>query len=64
MFEIEIPGWVAWLAQDRNGNWWGYSDEPQQHATVWYENEVGDYIRLGSDKPNPDWQNSLCRKPV
>ncbi len=62
MSKIEIPGWVAWLAQDKDGSWWGYSVEPHQHSTGWYENEVGDYIRLGPDEPNSDWQDSLCRK--
>ncbi|NNG14296.1 MAG: hypothetical protein HKM22_03980 [Gammaproteobacteria bacterium] len=63
MFEVEIPEWVAWLAQDKDGCWWGYSVEPHQHSTGWYENEVGDYIRLGLGDPNPGWQNSLRRNP-
>lgn len=62
MFEVEIPGWVVWLAQDKNGSWWGYSVEPHQHTTGWYENEVGEYIRLGLGEPNPGWQDSLRRK--
>lgn len=62
MFDIEIPDWVAWLAQDKDGSWWGYSVEPHQHSTGWYENEVGDHIRLGSGLPNLAWQNSLRRK--
>jgi hypothetical protein len=63
MFDVEIPDWVAWLAQDKDGSWWGYSVEPHQHSTGWYENEVGEYIRLGGGEPNPDWQNSLRRNP-
>ncbi|MDT8405133.1 hypothetical protein [Sulfuriflexus sp.] len=63
MFDREIPVWVTWLAQDKDGAWWGYSAEPHLHSTGWYENEVGDYIRLGHGTPNPDWQNSLHRKP-
>lgn len=64
MFRTEIPSWVVWLAQDKNGYWWGYSIEPQQHSTGWYENEVGDYIQLSSSKINLDWQNSLHKKPI
>ena len=60
MFESEIPGWVNWLAQDKDGTWWGYSVEPHQHSTGWYENEVGDYVLLGSTHP-ADWPNSLQR---
>ena len=59
--QFDIPKWVKWVAQDFNGSWWGYSVEPLQHSTGWYENEVGDYIRLGDDAENPDWRNSLYR---
>jgi hypothetical protein len=58
-----IPSWVRWIAQDADGAWWGYSVEPLQHDTGWYENEVGDRIRLGQDTANPDWHLSLRRHP-
>lgn len=54
-----IPEWVNWIAQDANGAWWGYEQEPLRQSTGWYENEIGRYIRLGQDKANPDWQNTL-----
>lgn len=40
------PEWVRWLAQDRNGSWWGFEHEPNEGAYSWYENEVGRYIRM------------------
>lgn len=43
---IEAPDWVNWIAQDENGSWWGFSVEPLEHSSGWYENEVGKYIRL------------------
>lgn len=55
------PEWVRWLAQDRNGSWWGFEHEPNEGAYSWYENEVGRYIRLADGKPNPEWQHSLQR---
>lgn len=57
---FEAPRWVCWLAQDSNGNWWGYSVEPHRNDTGWYENEVGDYILLGRTPPD-GWQTSLRR---
>jgi len=57
-----IPDWVNWLAQDADGCWWGYSVEPLQHHKGWYENEVGQHIRLSQAPPNPDWRNSLQKK--
>jgi len=53
------PDWVAWLAQDANGNWWGYEVEPQEHHCGWYENELGRSILLKTDPPNPKWQYTL-----
>ncbi|MGD8577626.1 MAG: hypothetical protein PVG13_11090 [Thiohalophilus sp.] len=54
-----LPVWINWIAQDANGNWWGYSAEPHQHDQGWYENEVGDCMLLQRDQPNPDWRLSL-----
>lgn len=58
-----IPAWVNWIAQDANGAWWGYSVEPLQYDNGWYENEVGERIKLGQDAPNPHWSQSLRRYP-
>jgi len=58
----DIPEWVNWLAQDRDGTWWGYSVEPLLHDTGWYENEVGDHIRLGQTAVSSDWRLSLQKK--
>lgn len=55
------PDWVRWVAQDRNGSWWGFEHEPNEGDTSWYENEVGRYIRLGRAAPNPRWQQTLRR---
>ena len=55
-----VPDWVQWLAQDSSGAWWGYSVEPLRNDSGWYENEVGDYILLGTTEP-VDWPNSLQR---
>ena len=55
---FSIPDWVRWIAQDGSGAWWGYSVEPLRNDKGWYENEVGDYVLLGSTSPI-DWPNSL-----
>ena len=55
-----IPEWVHWIARDISGDWWGYAVEPLRIDTVWYENEVGDFIHLGSSESGV-WQHSLQR---
>jgi len=56
--KFEIPDWVRWVAQDSSGVWWGYSVEPLRNENGWYENEVGNYVRLGMNEAD-DWQQSL-----
>lgn len=56
-----IPVWVAWIAQDRNGAWWGYSVEPLRHDSGWYENEVGHCIQLAVTNDIQHWEDSLLR---
>lgn len=56
-----LPKWIRWIAQDANGQWWGYSVEPLQYHAGWYENEAGQYIALGRDEPNPQWKRTLRR---
>lgn len=55
----KLPSWVKWIAQDADGAVWGYSVEPLEHDHGWYENEVGDRIKLAQAVANPDWRNSL-----
>jgi hypothetical protein len=61
---VDPPAWVEWIAQDADGAWWGYSVEPLQAQTHWYENEVGECIGLGSGCPNPQWRDTLRRVSV
>ena len=56
---LTIPPWVNWLAQDADGVWWGYQVEPLQNHNGWYENEVGQIVRLTETKPNSSWQSTL-----
>jgi len=58
-----IPAWVHWVAQDRDGAWWGFEAEPNEGAESWYENEVGRYLKLGTGSPNPGWRQALYRYP-
>ena len=56
---FELPEWVAWVAQDADGTWWGFETTPNEQHNGWYENEVGRYLRLYQDQPNENWQDSL-----
>jgi hypothetical protein len=51
--------WVAWLAQDADGSWWGYEVEPLQYHCGWYENEAGRRMGVGRGEPNNGWAGTL-----
>jgi hypothetical protein len=59
--KLDLPDWVAWIAQDADGAWWGYEVEPLQHDNGWYENEVGRNIKLVSTDIKSTWQDTLKR---
>lgn len=54
-----LPEWVCWIAQDRDGAWWGYAYEPLAADTGWYENEVGRSIKLAHGHSNEHWRTTL-----
>lgn len=54
-----IPDWIQWIAQDEDGQWWGYEVEPNESDRGWYENEVGRCLKLEKESPNVDWRLSL-----
>ncbi len=62
LIDLDLPGWVNWLAQDADGQWWGYEVEPHQHHQGWYENELGRHIKTNKTAANQDWKNSLQKR--
>lgn len=57
----KLPHWVKWKAQDADGAWWGYSVEPLEFTEGWYENEIGQRIKIKQSQANPDWKKSLTK---
>ena len=57
---VAIPEWVRWVAQDKNGEWWGYGARPKKVGVVWREPpEDLRSIHLGHGLPNPNWKDEL-----
>jgi len=44
---------------DEDGVWWGYQVEPNQSHQGWYENEVGNSVRLGQESQKQHWRLTL-----
>lgn len=58
---ISVPEWVRFIAQDADGSWWGYSVEPLQNHRGWYENEVGEHVKLLQSAGCDRWYDHLFR---
>jgi len=56
-----VPDWVRFISQDADGCWWGYSVEPLENHRGWYENEVGQHIKLLQGAAQKNWRDSLFR---
>ncbi|MDH5517001.1 MAG: hypothetical protein OEY36_04150 [Gammaproteobacteria bacterium] len=56
-----MPDWVNYVAQDADGQWWGYETEPNLSHISWYENEVGRIVKLDKTKAQSHWQQSLLK---
>ena len=51
LFDIDLPEWANWIAQDANGEWWAYSYEPATATVTW-----------GIDTTDErNMHNSLCK---
>jgi hypothetical protein len=61
--DIKVPDWVRFIAQDADGSWWGYSVEPLQNHRGWYENELGEHVKLKQAAPSDSWPQRLYRYP-
>ena len=60
---VKVPEWVCFIAQDSDGSWWGYSVDPLQNHRGWYENEVGDNVKLLQGKVVGDWRDNIFTYP-
>ena len=54
---INVPEWVNFIAQDADGSWWGYSVEPLENHRGWYENEVGQNVKLLRTEESDNWRS-------
>ncbi len=53
IFEVEIPDWVNWIAQDGDGEWYGYDEEPFSQYVMgrYYWGTAKEMIFLAVDFP-------------
>lgn len=58
-FDIEIPYWANWLAQDEDGNWYAYEKKPRESpSNVWLPVNGLEEI-VAKSTPPKDWTQEL-----
>ncbi|MDH5180913.1 MAG: FHA domain-containing protein [Gammaproteobacteria bacterium] len=50
---------INWVAQDENGVWWGFENEPTAGSGGWSSFQDTMQLKLKTDPPNPDWKATL-----
>jgi len=60
---VIVPEWVRFIAQDSDGSWWGYSVDPLQNHRGWYENELGQNVKLLQGQVVGDWRDNVLGYP-
>ena len=56
-FDIEVPEWANWIAQDENGEWFAHTEKPRTGYSIWLSNRNKTMIALS--KPNDNWKEEL-----
>ncbi len=62
----EAPAGANWRAQDEDGTWAWFEDEPTYRASdvfgyEWHSN--GRMLIVRKNHPNPNWRDTLEKKP-
>ncbi len=56
--DVVVEDWVNWIAQDKNGGWWQYENEPKLMTEYWF-NRAGQMIHLYQGIPPKDFTQEL-----
>ena len=66
-FEVKLPSWANWIAQDKNGTWFAFSHKPNPNVRCNEWDMPGQHFpnldhraELLCDSPKPkDWTQEL-----
>lgn len=60
----ELHEWVQWVAMDKNGDWYGYDNEPQKGNRQWVILIPGEFTYIAiAEVTARDWRTSLRQRP-
>lgn len=50
---------INWVAQDQNGVWWGFEQQPVAKSSGWSNFQDTMKLKLKQETPNPQWRDTL-----
>ena len=50
---------INWVAQDQNGIWWGFEQQPVADSGGWSNFQDTMKLKLKTETPNPGWRETL-----
>lgn len=50
---------INWVAQDQNGIWWGFEQQPVADTAGWSNFTDTMKLKLKQESPNPEWRETL-----
>ena len=52
---------INWVAQDKNGVWWGFEQQPVAESAGWSNFQDTMKLKLKQETPNPEWRETLSK---
>ena len=66
IFEVRLPKWASWIAQDKAGDWWAFKECPTVGVHIWNASEEvdswwDDFELICDGVPPKNWKLELYR---
>lgn len=59
-FDIEIPDWCNYVAQDADGKWYAFIFKPMLSTDCW-QDDSGEYEYITRGSPSKNWKQELYK---
>lgn len=57
--ETSCPMWVKYIAQDKDGAWYGYECYPSFNGQEWIPTDNGVMVHIMDGESSEDWQDKV-----
>ena len=59
--KVQVPDWANWIAQDQNGEWWAFKENPyiEDSLDSWWAKSGTQHEIIGKTLNKNKWRKSL-----